>query len=149
MKKIISLISILCLTALMLCACGKKGGNSSKNNASQESVAENIDEVVMNEIDEDELPVQGDIGDTPTTPSNKDNASSSSKTNSSTGSSSSASTASSGSVTSSTASSSGSASGSDSSVASSESSSNASSNSSTATESDASRETMTGYSPWQ
>lgn len=148
MKKIISLISILCLTALMLCACGKKGdkdANSSKNTASQESVAENIDEVVMNEIDEDELPVQGDIGDTPTTSSNKNNASSSSKTNSSTGSSSSASTASSGSVTSSTASSSGSAS----SVASSESSSNASSNSSTATESDASRETMTGYSPWQ
>ena len=89
MKKLISFVSVLCILAVLLCGCGKKKDKNnsestttdgttvttSQTTESQISIVEGIDEVAVNEIDEDELPVVGDVSDTVSTSSNNNSSS--------------------------------------------------------------------------
>lgn len=95
MKKLISLISILCLVTMLFCSCGKKIDDADATSTnleastsqttvidSLESASQGVDEVVMNEIDESEAPIDGDAEIVTSNSSNKNNNSSSSETSS-------------------------------------------------------------------
>lgn len=156
MKKLISLISILCLVAVLFCSCGKKTDNDDATSANSEpstsqttviealeSAEQGVDEVVMNEIDENEEPIDGDAEIATSSSSN-----SSSKNNNSSSKNSGTSSSSSSSNTSSTATSSSASSSSTPSSSSSSSSGSSSSSSGASSEDTASREIMQG-TPWE
>ena len=144
MKRIITLILIICCLALLSCGCGKKNnkGNSGSGDVSgtesQGSVAEGVDGVPVDDMDENTVVVDFETGSIISVPSGKNDTSASSSTGEilteagQEPSSSSSSSSSSGS--------SGSSAGS---------SSNASSSSSTPSSGVASQDAMAGFSPWE
>lgn len=140
MKRIITLILIICSAALLFCSCGKKDNNGTSNSGSesQVSMTEGIDGVPVDDMDEDTVVVDFETGSIISVPSGKNDTSASSSTGEilteagQEPSSSSSSSSSSGS--------SGSSAGS---------SSNASSSSSTPSSGVASQDAMAGFSPWE
>lgn len=144
-KAIITSVSILCLMALFFCGCGKKNdkGNSESANTSgtssqasgtdsQVSMTEGVDEISVSNIEDNAIEIDFETGSVISVPSNKNNSSSSSKPNGTLGD------------------------PSTSSSSSTDSSSNASSSSSSSSEvssaesgGDESRDTNSGFSPWQ
>lgn len=165
MKKVISFILILCIVSVLFCGCGKKNdknGTGSENvndsisqtsdDDSLKNMVEGIDEVDMNQIDEDELPVKAPSSSTTsssktsTVQSSSGSTASSSKTS---GSSSSVTSSSSKPSSVDSGSSSSASSGSSSSSSNSSSSSDSSSSASTPSGGDESRDTMTDYNHWK
>lgn len=156
MKRIITLILIICSVALLSCGCGKKNnkGNSGSGDVSgtesQGSVAEGVDGVPVDDMDENTVVVDFETGSIISTPSGKNDSSSTTSTGEifaeagqpSSGSSSASSNASS-------SSSSGTSSTGSNSSTSSGSSSNESSGSSTPSNSAESQSPMGTFSPWE
>lgn len=129
MKKLIVSILILCLTAVLFCGCGKKSDKNATE--SQISMTEGVDEISVENIEENAVEIDFETGSVISAPSDKDSSTSSSGPSETLDTPSSS--------TSSDSSSSG-ASSSD---------SGSSSGSSFDASGDESRETNSGFSPWQ
>ena len=85
MKKIITFLLILCSVALLFCGCGKKEKNTSESGnvsgtESQESVADGIDGVPVDDMDEDTVVVDFETGSIISVPSGKNDTAASSST---------------------------------------------------------------------
>ena len=148
MKKIISLVAVLCLIGILFCGCGKKSDKTSSDATnsqamstdsdtsplnSNSSLTQGVEVVDTNDVDEDELPVNIDTGSTASSSSGKNNTSSSKPSVDSF-------SAVSGGSSSSNPSSSSSSSSSDAEV---------SNGSSSSSDNDENRDTMGNFSPWQ
>ena len=86
MKRLIVLISVLCLIAVALCGCGKKknkdgseSGTSTQTSGteSQISMTEGVDEISVSDAEENAVVIDFDTGSVISAPSDKNNSSSS------------------------------------------------------------------------